>query len=48
MSIDLLSAILGLIFTLMVFSYLLDDNPLFRVAVYIFIGVSAGYAATVV
>ena len=48
MSIDLLSAIFGLIFTLMVFSYLLDDNPLFRVAVYIFIGVSAGYAATVV
>ena len=48
MSIDLLSAIFGLIFTLMVFSYLLDDNPLFRVAVYIFIGVSSGYAATVV
>ena len=48
MSIDLLSGIFGLIFTLMVFSYLLDDNPLFRVAVYIFIGVSSGYAATVV
>ena len=48
MSIDLLSTIFGLILTLMVFSYLLDDNPLFRVAVYIFIGVSAGYAATVV
>jgi len=48
MSIDLLSAIFGLILTLMVFSYLLDDNPLFRVAVYIFIGVSSGYAATVV
>jgi hypothetical protein len=48
MSIDLLSAGLGLIFTLMVFSYLLGDNPLFRVAVYIFIGVSSGYAATVV
>jgi hypothetical protein len=47
-SIDLLSAIFGLIFTLMVFSYLLGDNPLFRVAVYIFIGVSSGYAATVV
>jgi hypothetical protein len=48
MSIDLLSAIFGLILTLMIFSYLLDDNPLFRVAVYIFIGVSSGYAATVV
>jgi len=48
MSLDLLSAIFGLIFTLMVFSYLLGDNPLFRVAVYIFVGVSSGYAATVV
>jgi len=48
MSIDLLSAIVGLILTLMIFSYLLDDNPLFRVAVYLFIGVSSGYAATVV
>jgi hypothetical protein len=48
MSIDLLSAIVGLILTLMIFSYLLDDNPLFRIAVYIFIGVSSGYAATVV
>jgi hypothetical protein len=48
MSIDLLAAILGLLFTLMIFSYLLGDNPLFRVAVYIFIGVSSGYAATVV
>ena len=48
MSIDLLSAAFGLLFTLMVFSYLLGDNPLFRVAVYIFIGVSSGYAATVV
>lgn len=48
MSLDLLSAVFGLIFTLMVFSYLLRDNPLFRVAVYIFVGVSSGYAATVI
>jgi hypothetical protein len=32
----------------MVFSYLIRDNPLFRVAVYLFIGVSSGYAAAVV
>ena len=32
----------------MVFSYLIGDNPLFRIAVYLFIGVSSGYAATVV
>ena len=48
MSLDSLAAIFGLIFTLMVFSYLLQDNPLFRVAVFIFVGVSSGYAATVV
>ncbi len=32
----------------MVLSYLIGDNPFFRVAVYIFIGVSAGYVAAVV
>lgn len=48
MSLDFLAAIFGLIFTLMVFSYLLQDNPLFRVAIFIFVGVSSGYAATVV
>lgn len=48
MPFDLLSAVFGLLFTLMIFSYLLGDNPLFRVAVYIFIGVSSGYAAAVV
>lgn len=31
----------------MVLTYLIGDNPAFRVAVYIFIGVSAGYAAAV-
>ncbi|HET9589878.1 MAG TPA: hypothetical protein VFO91_13925 [Anaerolineales bacterium] len=48
MSPDILAAIFGLIFTLMVFSYLLRDNPLFRIAVYLFVGVSSGYAATVI
>ncbi len=48
MPIGLTSALVGLILTLMIFSYLIGDNPLFRVAVYIFIGVSSGYAATVV
>jgi hypothetical protein len=48
MSIEIISALAGLILTLMVFSYLIGDNPLFRVAVYLFIGVSSGYAATVV
>jgi hypothetical protein len=48
MSIEVISAIIGLILTLMVFSYLIGDNVLFRIAVYIFIGVASGYAAVVV
>jgi hypothetical protein len=48
MSIDLISGIIGFILTLLIFSYLIGDNPLFRSAIYIFIGVSAGYAAVVV
>jgi hypothetical protein len=48
MPIELISALVGLLLTLMVFSYLIGDNPLFRVAVYLFIGVASGYAAAVV
>lgn len=48
MSIDLISGLVGFVLTLLIFSYLIGDNPLFRIAVYIFIGVSAGYAAVVV
>lgn len=48
MPIELISALAGLILTLMVFSYLIGDNPLFRIAVYLFIGVASGYAAVVV
>ena len=48
MPVELISALVGLILTLMIFSYLIGDSPLFRIAVYIFIGVSSGYAATVV
>jgi hypothetical protein len=48
MSIELLSALVGLILTLMVFSYLIGDNPLFRIAVYLFVGVASGYAATAI
>jgi hypothetical protein len=48
MSMEILSAFIGLILTLLVFSYLIGDNPLFRFAIYLFIGVSSGYAATAV
>ena len=48
MPIELISVLVGLLLTVMVFSYLIGDNPLFRIAVYLFIGVASGYAATVV
>ena len=44
---DLIVGVVAFLFTLMIFSYLIGDNPLFRVAVYIFVGVSAGYVAAV-
>lgn len=45
MSIEVISGFIGLILTLLVFSYLIGDNPLFRFTIYLFIGVSSGYAA---
>ena len=45
---DLLGAVVGFSLTLMVFSYIIGDNIFFRVAIYVFIGVAAGYAAVVV
>lgn len=48
MPIDLITGAIGFILTVMVFSYLIGDNPLFRIAVYLFIGVASGYAAAVI
>lgn len=42
---DLIAGILGLLLTVMVFSYLAGDNFIFRLAMNLLIGVSAGYAA---
>jgi len=44
---DLVAGIISFLLTLMILSYLIGDNPAFRVAVYIFVGVSAGYVAAV-
>lgn len=44
---DLLTGLVSFLLTLMVLSYLIGDNPAFRIAIYLFIGVSAGYAAAV-
>lgn len=46
-SLDLVTGVLSFLFTLLIFSYLIGDNPLFRIAVYIFVGVSSGYIAAV-
>lgn len=49
MSLDvLIPLLLSFSLTLMVLSYLWKDNPLFRIGIYLFIGVAAGYAAAVV
>ncbi|MEW5872399.1 MAG: hypothetical protein AB1894_24255 [Chloroflexota bacterium] len=45
---DLIGMIVGLVLTLCVFSFIFGDNVLFRLAIHIFIGVSAGYAAVIV
>jgi hypothetical protein len=44
---EVILAGLGAVLTLMIFSYLLGDNPLFRLALHIFIGVSAAYVLLV-
>lgn len=45
--VDLAGTLLAALLTVMVFSYLWRDNPAFRVATYLFVGVAAGYAGTV-
>ena len=48
MSVDLIAGFVSFLLTLMILSYLIGDNTFFRVAVYLFVGVSAGYAAAVI
>jgi hypothetical protein len=40
---DLIGTAIGFLLTLAVFSYLIGDNPLFRLAVHLFVGVATGY-----
>lgn len=44
---NFLTGAVAFLLTLMVLSYLVGDNPLFRIAVYVFVGVAAGYVAAV-
>jgi hypothetical protein len=44
---DAAGGFLAFVLTLFVFSYLLGDNPLYRIAVSIFVGAAAGYAVVI-
>jgi hypothetical protein len=46
--IDLSTGIFSLLFTVMVLSYVIGDNVAFRLAIHVFIGISAGYVAVLV
>jgi hypothetical protein len=45
---DLVGGVVAFFFTVALLSYLIGDNPLYRVALHLFVGVAAGYAALVV
>jgi hypothetical protein len=44
-NIELISGALSFLFTLLILSYVIGDNPAFRTAVHAFVGVSTGYIA---
>ncbi len=46
-TLDLIAGWVSLTLTLMVFSYLLGDNFLYRLAIAVLVGVAAGYVAVV-
>ncbi|MCP4426212.1 MAG: hypothetical protein GY803_17110 [Chloroflexi bacterium] len=45
---ELIGLLIGLVLTLFIYSYVIGDNPLYRLAVHMLVGVSAAYAAVVV
>ena len=45
---DLVGSVLGFFFTVAILSYVIGDNPLYRIALHLFVGVAAGYAGLVV
>ncbi|MGQ0601406.1 MAG: hypothetical protein ACT4QE_06880 [Anaerolineales bacterium] len=47
MSLDVIGAFAGFFLTLFVLSYAIGDNPLYRIAVSLFVGAVAGYAVVV-
>ena len=47
MDLSQVSAVLGFVFTLLIFSYLLGDNVLYRLAISVFVGLAAAFTAIV-
>ncbi len=47
MTVDLFTSLVAFLITVMIFTYLVGDNPAFRIAVNVFVGVAAGYVAAV-
>lgn len=47
MTADLVGGIVGTLLTLMVLSYILGDNPLYRLALHLLVGVTVGYGVAV-
>ncbi len=45
---DIAGLVLGAVLTLLIFSYLLGDNPLYRLALHLFVGALVGYSFGVV
>jgi hypothetical protein len=45
---DLIWSIVGFLLTVMIFSYIFGDNPLFRLAAYLFVGVTAAFVTITV
>jgi hypothetical protein len=45
---DWIWTIIAFLLTLAVFSYLLGDNPIFRLVMYVFVGVVSGYVAALI
>jgi hypothetical protein len=48
MKLELVAGIISFLFTLMILSYIIGDNILYRVASYLFVGITAGYAVVTV
>lgn len=46
-NLDLIAGWVSLVLTLFIFSYLLGDNILYRIAIHVLVGVAAGYAVVV-